>query len=145
MFRYNEYVTFIPFIARTQVWDASLSHIPHKPTYTLHPAFPVRHVRWRPEYECELAIVSNDEFGTGSGSGGEIVGTAGATPVVGAGAKGEAVTLGKERGDAVEIWDVRRGWIAKWAVGGSAVEGGVAGKALCLRFGTVCPFVLLTF
>ena len=36
--------------------------------------------------------------------------------------------MGKGRGDAVEIWDVRKGWIAKWAVGGSNVEGGVAGK-----------------
>ena len=36
--------------------------------------------------------------------------------------------LGKGRGDAVEICDVRRGWIAKWAVGGSAGEGGVAGE-----------------
>jgi hypothetical protein len=31
-------------------------------------------------------------------------------------------------GDVVEIWDVRRGWIAKWSVTGSAVEGGVTGK-----------------
>ena len=30
-------------------------------------------------------------------------------------------------GDAVEVWDVRRGWIAKWSVTGSAVEGGVTG------------------
>jgi hypothetical protein len=31
-------------------------------------------------------------------------------------------------GNAVEIWDVRRGFIAKWQVGGSAIEGGVSGK-----------------
>jgi hypothetical protein len=37
-------------------------------------------------------------------------------------------SFAKGRGDAVEIWDVRRGWIAKWAVGGSAAEGGVAGE-----------------
>lgn len=30
-------------------------------------------------------------------------------------------------GDAVEIWDVRRGWIAKWSVTGSTVDGGVTG------------------
>ncbi|KAG5220604.1 WD40 repeat protein [Salix suchowensis] len=28
-------------------------------------------------------------------------------------------------GDPIEIWDVRRGWIAKWSVNGSASEGGV--------------------
>ena len=38
------------------------------------------------------------------------------------------MVLGKGQGDAVEIWDVRRGWIAKWEVGGSAGEGGVASK-----------------
>lgn len=30
-------------------------------------------------------------------------------------------------GDPVEIWDVRRGWIAKWCVTGSATDGGVTG------------------
>lgn len=33
-------------------------------------------------------------------------------------------------GDSVEIWDVRRGWIAKWSVTGSAGEGGVTGRAM---------------
>jgi hypothetical protein len=49
---------------------------------------------------------------------------AGASPV---GGKGEG-GFGKGRGDAVEIWDVKKGWIVKWVVGGSNVEGGVAGK-----------------
>ncbi|KAL7280934.1 hypothetical protein ACG7TL_005883 [Trametes sanguinea] len=31
----------------------------------------------------------------------------------------------RETSDPVEIWDVRRGYIAKWVVNGSAVEGGV--------------------
>ncbi|KIM74206.1 hypothetical protein PILCRDRAFT_711720 [Piloderma croceum F 1598] len=122
-----------------KIWDASLSHIPHKPTYTLHPSFPVRRVLWRPEYECELALVSNEDFGSGSGSGGEVSagGGAGASPdftdmggIVGRGSDSGLGSLGGKgkgfSGDAVEIWDVRRGWIAKWAVGGSAIEGGVA-------------------
>ena len=29
----------------------------------------------------------------------------------------------------VEIWDVRRGWITKWAVCGSVVKDGVSGEA----------------
>lgn len=33
-------------------------------------------------------------------------------------------------GDPVEIWDVRRGFIAKWTVRGSAAEGGVTGALL---------------
>lgn len=39
---------------------------------------------------------------------------------------------GRRGGDAVEIWDVRRGWIAKWSIGNSASEGGVAGSSLLL-------------
>jgi hypothetical protein len=34
-------------------------------------------------------------------------------------------------GDSVEIWDVRRGWLAKWSVNKSAVEGGVTGMLIC--------------
>jgi hypothetical protein len=30
-------------------------------------------------------------------------------------------------GDFIEIWDVRRGWIAKWSVSGSGAECGVSG------------------
>ena len=30
-------------------------------------------------------------------------------------------------GDSVEIWDVRRQYIAKWLLNNSAVEGGVTG------------------
>ena len=37
-------------------------------------------------------------------------------------------------GDSVEIWDVRRGWIAKWSVTGSAAEGGISGKRVILFF-----------
>jgi hypothetical protein len=111
-----------------QVWDASLAHIPHKPTYTLHPSFPVRRVLWRPEYECELAIVSNHEYGANSGAAGDV-----SADLLDVGVRGEG-GLARGRGDAVEIWDVRRGWIAKWAVGGSAMEGGVAGEFVILPF-----------
>jgi hypothetical protein len=31
-------------------------------------------------------------------------------------------------GDSVEIWDVRRQYIAKWLLNNSAVEGGVTGS-----------------
>ncbi|KAJ7343384.1 hypothetical protein DFH08DRAFT_225357 [Mycena albidolilacea] len=121
---------------------SAAGHIPHKPTYTLHPSFPVRHVLWRPGYECEIAVVSNAnaEFGSGNfseltepttgptyasapGAGSARAGTPNMLPSSG------AVSTNRERGsgvgDAVEIWDARRGWIAKWTVRGSAIEGGV--------------------
>ena len=60
---------------------------------------------------------------------GGIVGRGGDSGLGSLGGKGKGFT-----GDAVEIWDVRRGWIAKWAVGGSAIEGGVAGETATSRF-----------
>lgn len=33
-------------------------------------------------------------------------------------------------GDRIEIWDVRRPWIAKWTVDGSGAEGGVSGEEM---------------
>lgn len=135
--------------------------MPLKPTYTLHPSFPVRRVLWRPGYECELALVSNTEFGTkanhdlsqglivGSASSGTLtrVGSAFALDSLGFANTGRQPSDGigtrlaggvvadisappnSGAGDAVEIWDVRRGWVAKWAVPGSSGEGGVTGKS----------------
>ncbi|KAF7338217.1 WD-REPEATS-REGION domain-containing protein [Mycena venus] len=128
--------------------NVSAGHIPHKPTYTLHPSFPVRRVLWRPGYECEVAVVSNANAEFGSGNFSEMMEPApGATYAtalgVGAARTGSISTPnllassgavstskeGRERGsgvgDAVEIWDARRGWIAKWTVRGSSIEGGV--------------------
>ncbi|KAJ6596993.1 hypothetical protein DFH09DRAFT_1403743, partial [Mycena vulgaris] len=129
--------------------NTAAGHIPHKPTYTLHPSFPVRRVLWRPGYECEIAVVSNANAEFGSGHFSELAGPApestytsalnGGSARAGGGpssnlqASSDVGGASKERrerggsgiGDAVEIWDARRGWIAKWAVKGSAIEGGV--------------------
>ncbi|KDQ51501.1 hypothetical protein JAAARDRAFT_210996 [Jaapia argillacea MUCL 33604] len=133
-----------------KVWDLSntslTSHIPNKPTYTLHTSYPVRKVLWRVGFECELAVVSNScvDFGgadpsiSGVGAAPDIQGK---DPGLGLGlglglggtGDGESMVEGRSasrvaRGggvDPVEVWDVRRGWVAKWRVGGSAVEGGV--------------------
>ncbi|OCH91390.1 WD40 repeat-like protein [Obba rivulosa] len=141
-----------------KVWDltspSSRSHISHAPTYTLRTAYPVRRVLWRPDYECELAIVSNADFGTGqdvglahaaSASGSQPglrlgVGsgptTAASSPRIGAlNISASETALAKNRrssstsrhgsSDPIEIWDVRRGYIAKWMLDRSAVDGGV--------------------
>jgi hypothetical protein len=73
---------------------------------------------------------TNATAGTGSTADGGGVGTTAGAPLRNGG-----------RGDAIEIWDVRRGWIPKWAVGGSAIEGGVTGTSflseiLSFSFGT---------
>nr|GAT53244.1 predicted protein [Mycena chlorophos] len=130
-----------------KVWDVShtntstnttapAGHIPLKPKYTLHPSFPVRRVVWRPGYGCEVAVISNAnaEFGSGNFE------IAGPVPTYASALSTKArhpepdgspkLTRERERaatgiGDSVEIWDVRRGWIAKWTVRGSSIEGGV--------------------
>ncbi|KAG5338513.1 hypothetical protein C0989_007217 [Termitomyces sp. Mn162] len=112
-----------------KVWDLTAQggiRIPSKPTYTLHPSFPVRRVVWRPSHECELAVVSNAEFSSGSNPDlgqNNSVGTGG-----GESEKHSADSKSLVGGDAVEIWDVRRSWIPKWSVTGSAIEGGVTGR-----------------
>ncbi|KAI0929589.1 hypothetical protein AcV7_005082 [Taiwanofungus camphoratus] len=139
-----------------KVWDLTVpttrSHISHTPTYTLHTAFPVRRVLWRPGYECELAVVSNADFGTTSNTdalsavsnvttasnAGVVAGLVSAissprigTVPIGAGEdgpgmEGRAPSVARDGGsDPIEIWDVRRGYIAKWVVNKSAVEGGI--------------------
>lgn len=108
-----------------KVWDITNPHFERPPTYTIATQFPVRRVRWRPGYECELAVASNAESGAGAVSdisdSGTIVGVDSEKPEV------APVKRRTDIGDAVEIWDVRRGHIAKWQVGGSAIEGGVTG------------------
>jgi hypothetical protein len=120
-----------------KIWDlpesSDESHIAHKPTYVLHPSYPVRRVFWRPEYPCELALVSNAELGSGSGA--ELLASPrmqNAVPAfISAAAPGPEAKDKEGRsglgGDLVEIWDVRRGYIAKWTVDASVSEGGVTG------------------
>ena len=156
-----------------QVWNltGTGSHIPHRPTYTLHPSFAVRRVAWRPGYECEIALVSSTEFATsssdssqpspgsntsglltraGSSSGLDSVfrGSGGLESIYAAKDKLNLLTILEPKsltsasgaGDSVEIWDIRRGWIAKWSVTGSAGEGGVSGKSNALIFFQVIIF-----
>ncbi|KAF5384753.1 hypothetical protein D9757_006263 [Collybiopsis confluens] len=157
----------------TSVTSSKSSHIPHKPTYTLHPSFQVRRVHWRPSHECEIAIISNGAFASGSNadinnsasvsalhssvtaiartpSMRSVHGQSSVLSKIGTGLglgldllggkdqygesrndkKGDVTPTGSSKtssdhvGDAAEIWDVRRSWIAKWSVQGSAVQGG---------------------
>ncbi|KZT07377.1 uncharacterized protein LAESUDRAFT_677793 [Laetiporus sulphureus 93-53] len=141
-----------------KVWNisANKSGISHDPTYTLRTAYPVRRVLWRPGYECELAIVSNNIDSAGSSSADlHYVGgaSAGGSAIPGASSgllsvsssprintatlkmaevltesqteSGPQTMSQSGRNDPIELWDVRRGYIAKWAIERSAMEGGV--------------------
>lgn len=140
-----------------QVWDltspVAKAHIPHKPTYTLHPSYGVRRIAWRPGYECELAIVTNMDYPmtvadqpvpevkpglltrVSSGLGLDVL-MQGSGPDKGAQMAGPSsesrpsdAAVSSGLGDAIEVWDVRREWLAKWSVTGSANDGGVTGRA----------------
>ena len=110
-----------------KVWDLTGPHFERTPAYTLATQFPIRRICWRPGYECEIAVASTAEIGTC------------AAPEMSdcvaedADLEKPEVAIPKRRADmgyAVEIWDVRRGYIAKWLVGGSAIEGGVTGTSM---------------
>ena len=151
---------FGKFSLLTQIWDLTApgtgSHMPHRPTYILHPSFAVRRVVWRPGYECEIALVSSTEFATSSSDPSQaspgsntstsltrVGSSSGLDSVLRASTGLDGIYATKDKlnlptvsepkasgvGDSVEIWDVRRGWIAKWSVTGSAGEGGVSGRA----------------
>ncbi len=90
--------------------------------------------RWIEQLKCGilqiltlLAVASNAEFGTSSMSD---ITDSGTTVDVDL-EKPEVAPVKRrtDKGDAVEIWDVRRGHIAKWQVGGSSIEGGVTGTS----------------
>lgn len=129
-----------------QVWDmtpsAGEAHVSRKPVYTMHTSFPVRRVAWRPGYECELAVTSYLDVATGAQSGqafessGSSLGLISSSPQLGlshltsqdeAREDDKLVQGSTTVGNPIEIWDVRRGYVAKWTVRGSAVEGGVTG------------------
>ncbi|THH12229.1 hypothetical protein EW145_g102 [Phellinidium pouzarii] len=142
-----------------KVWDFSDNNtntahlLTRKPEYVLHASYPVRRVAWRPGYETELAIASNNESGFDLSSkispsssiiipslnneipeamsaqitsGGRNTNLASPT----LGGRDTVTSAGwnaiVKSGDMIEIWDVRREWIAKWVVGSSNCEGGVS-------------------
>jgi hypothetical protein len=119
-----------------KVWDLNApgnsAHISQAPTYSLAVPFPVRRAFWRPDYECELAIVSNAEFGAGANQddtapAGDAGPALSSSPEVELGLGAPPARHSGDTGDPIEIWDVRRGYLAKWVVRGSTVEGGVTG------------------
>lgn len=79
-----------------QIWDMSQSwDKPPIPLHTLHTAHPVRRVSWRPSRPTELAIVPMS------------------LPVLGSEFEvGESTDTDAH----IEIWDVRRHYIAKYAL-----------------------------
>lgn len=127
-----------------QIWDfsdstsESASASTRKPSYVLRASYPIRRVIWRPGNETELAIASTIESGfhlssklSSSPSEG-LVGHGDKIQLTASGLSGTA-PVGKREptgalGDLIEIWDVRRPWIAKWSVADSDREGGVSGE-----------------
>lgn len=123
----------------------------------MHTSYPVRRVMWRPGYETELAIASYNESAYNPTSKTTSSSSVNAPPILsslsknavadqnslsrttradiaqlGAGGsetrRSGEVDITQRSGDMIEIWDVRRPWIAKWIVDGSNCEGGVSGE-----------------
>jgi len=131
---------------------SSDSHIPAKLAYTLHTRYPVRHILWRPGYECEIAVVSNPELAPPAKT--DVSKLAATPPFLSRSVSSSTIdTLStvtdtdslhppvspmENKGyasvpvvdDTIEIWDVRRAWVAKWSINGSGAEGSLAGTLL---------------
>ena len=121
--------------------------------YTLHTPYPVRRVCWRPGHETEVAVAYDRGFSFGAESAKSTVERPGLSglrtpsnsPVIshmslahsrGASMTDNEVSCSAQNlidaklstlADAIQIWDVRQAWIAKWSVKGSSVENGVTG------------------
>ena len=120
------------------------AHMSRTAMYTMHTSFPIRRVAWRPGYECELAVTSYQDVAATTQSNQPFDSTTGVLGLVSSSPRTSflsQVMSGEERqeknnnpsNDAngahpIQIWDVRRGYVAKWTVRGSAAEGGVTGK-----------------
>ena len=139
------------------MWDltspGSSTHMPSRPTYILHPTTPVHRVAWRPGYDCEVAVVTNDDAMTANldGSGpGSSTPTPGLLSRVQSGLGLDAMLKSfnpdvlspltetsaplfrsmkpqSRSGETVEIWDVRRAWVPKWSLSRASPEGGIVG------------------
>jgi hypothetical protein len=79
----------------SQTWDKS-----PKPVHTLHTPYPLRRIAWRPNHETELVIVPQFQSQTSSDT------SISSHP--------EVET--KDDDAHLEIWDVRRHYIAKYAI-----------------------------
>jgi hypothetical protein len=87
------------------------------PVHTLHTAYPLRRVAWRPEHATEIAIVPMSQ---------QSVAATLVDPSISSVSQGlgqESVALDED--SHIEIWDVRRHHVAKYAlptIDGAAVE-----------------------
>lgn len=84
-------------------WDR-----PPLPVHTLHTGFPLRRVAWRPGHDTELAIVP---LAPQSSSSSPMDGATGTKP---SRAENESHSIDDDA--HIEIWDVRRHYIAKYAM-----------------------------
>jgi len=101
--------------ADQKVWDMSQSwDRPPTPVHSLHTAYPLRRLAWRPGHETELVIVPLEAPSSSGPSDPS------------ADSVQQGLDLHPQDGDAhLEIWDVRRHYVAKFALptqDGSAVE-----------------------
>ncbi|KLO18063.1 WD40 repeat-like protein [Schizopora paradoxa] len=134
-----------------QISASNQSHGSKQPSYTLHTSFPIRRATWRPGHETELAIASNNSndpvinnisssSSTSSShpkEGSEGASASSSSPVSSgfientrsnASACGSDVTPSASdfhSGSTIEVWDVRRSWLAKWTIQNNHQEGGV--------------------
>lgn len=88
------------------------SEMPSYPTHTLHTLHGIRRTAWRPDHPTELAVVSVSE------------GAVGGSTIQNTNITGGAISDVDEE-SRLEIWDVRRGHVAKYLLASAARPGEV--------------------
>ncbi|KAG9055228.1 hypothetical protein FS842_002794 [Serendipita sp. 407] len=92
------YLASASFDHTVKIWQIESTRIVPKPVHTLHTPYPVGKVGWRPSYETEVVVMPYHS---------------------GAAVTKPAPNAAPSRSDpherfAPQIWDVRKGWLAKW-------------------------------
>lgn len=83
-----------------------------KPAHTLHTPYPVGKIGWRPSFDTEIVVLPYHSNASGKGS---------SLPIP---------TAEPIERFAPQIWDIRKGWMAKWNL--PSGDGPATGKFLSL-------------
>jgi hypothetical protein len=99
-----------------KVWQIDLARLSTKPLHTLHAPYPIGKLGWRPgsQFATEVVVLPYHSGGGGSQRLSN-----------GAGTADQSAPDSLEK-FAPRVWDIRKGWVAKWAL--DAADGPATGE-----------------
>jgi WD40 repeat protein len=105
-----------------KVWQIDLARLSTKPLHTLHAPYPIGKLGWRPgpQFATEVVVLPYHSGGGGSQRMSNGAGTA------------EQSAPDSLEKFAPRVWDIRKGWVAKWAL--DAADGPATGEQSLVRW-----------